>query len=111
MAPTGVSKQTARVLPVARTSYETTTIAFELPTEFVKELGSADALTAKARQALVLQLLRDAEITQGQAAILLGITRYDILDLMAEHHILSGPLTAEEMRQDIENARRFTRQS
>lgn len=95
---------------MARTSFEATTIAFELPTELVQELGSTDALTAKARQALVLQLLRDAEITQGQAAILLGITRYDILDLMAEHHIESGPLTAEEMRQDIENARRFTRQ-
>jgi hypothetical protein len=87
-----------------------TTIAFELPTELVKELGFADALTAKARQTLVLQLLRDAEITQGQAAILLGITRYDILDLMAEHQILSGPLTAKEMRQDIGKARRFARQ-
>jgi hypothetical protein len=89
---------------VAKAAVATTTISFELPTELVEALGSPDALTAKAREALVLQLLRDAEITQGQAAILLGITRYDILDLMAKHRILSGPLTAEEMRQEIENA-------
>ena len=39
-------------------------------------------------------LLRDAHITQGEAAWLLGITRYDILDLMARYSIPSGPQTA-----------------
>jgi predicted HTH domain antitoxin len=84
-------------------------ITLELPEELVASLGTLDEIAGRARKALVLDLLRDARITQGQAAQLLGVTRHDILDLMALHRIPSGPLTAEEMQQDIENARRFTR--
>ena len=84
-----------------------TVVTLELPDELVALLGSSAAAAAQAREALVLRLLRDARITQGQAARLLGITRYDILDLMARDRIPSGPETAEEMRQEIENARRF----
>ncbi|MBI4505237.1 MAG: UPF0175 family protein, partial [Chloroflexi bacterium] len=45
----------------------------------------------------------------GKAAQLLGLTRWDVLDLMARHGITSGPDTAEEMRQDVEQARRVGR--
>ena len=55
----------------------------------------------------MLDLLRDARVTQGEAAILLGVTRYDILDLMVQHRIPSGPETAEEMDQEIESARKY----
>ena len=57
-------------------------------------------LLAGLRESLVLDLLRDAQITQGEAALLLGVTRYDILDLMVRYCIPSGPETAEEMRQE-----------
>src|SRR5215213_1172326 len=85
------------------------TITLELPEDLIVTLGTLDDIAVRARKALILDLLRDAHITQGQAAELLGVTRYDILDLMALHHIPSGPETAEEMEQDIENARRFAR--
>lgn len=85
------------------------TITIELPDDLVAALDSLDGIENRAWKALVLDLLRDAQISQGKAARLLGVTRYDILDLMASHYIPSGPLTAEEMRQDIENARRFSR--
>jgi hypothetical protein len=85
----------------------TTTITLEIPEEIVELLGSAESVAAKAREALVLELLRDAHISQGRAARLLGITRWDILDLMAQHCIPSGPETAEEMREEIENAWRY----
>jgi hypothetical protein len=64
-------------------------------------LGSPEAAAARAKEALVLQLLREAEITQGQAARFLGLTRWDILDLMAEHNILSGPVTPEEVEAEL----------
>jgi predicted HTH domain antitoxin len=53
----------------------------------------------------VIDLLREGRISQGQAARLLGSTRWDILTLMARLGIPSGPETAEEMRQEIEGAR------
>ena len=85
----------------------TKTITLEIPESLVATLDSDTDLVERAWKALILDLLRDAEITQGQAAKLLGVTRYDILDLMAAHCIPSGPRTAEEMREEIENARGF----
>jgi predicted HTH domain antitoxin len=90
---------------MAATRTAARTITIELPEALVATLESLDGIEDRAWKALVLDLLRDAHISQGKAARLLGVTRYDILDLMAQHHILSGPLTAEEMRQDIENAK------
>jgi predicted HTH domain antitoxin len=83
-------------------------ITVDLPDELVALLGSPESAAERVRQSLVLDLLREAEISQGRAARLLGITRWDILDLMARYRIPSGPATAEEMRQEIENARRFS---
>jgi hypothetical protein len=85
------------------------TISLELPEELIASLGTVDEIAGRARKALVLDLLRDAQITQGEAALLLSVTRYDILDLMARYCIPSGPLTAEEAQQDVETARRFAR--
>ncbi len=82
-----------------------TTVTVELPDDLVELLGSAESLAVQARRALVLDLLRQGQVSQGKAARLLGITRYDILDLMAEYEIPSGPLTAEELERDVANAR------
>jgi predicted HTH domain antitoxin len=79
------------------------TITLELPE--VDLLGPPNAIAGRVRESLVLDLLRDAQITQGQAARLLNVTRYDILDLMARHAIPSGPQTAEEAQRDVEAAR------
>jgi predicted HTH domain antitoxin len=84
----------------------TRTLSVEVAEELVELLGSPEAAAAKARQALVLDLLREARISQGRAARLLGVSRWEILDLMAQHDIKSGPETAEETLQDIEVARR-----
>jgi transcriptional regulator with AAA-type ATPase domain len=92
---------------MTETKAKTQTITLELPEGLLAALDSVDGLADRAWRALILDLLRDAELTQGQAAKLLGVTRYDILDLMASHHIPSGPRTSEEMREEIERARRF----
>ena len=79
----------------------------DVPEHVLAELGNAEATAAWARQALVLHLLREAKISQGWAARLLGITRGDIIDLMAKYQVESGPETPEELCQEIENAERF----
>ena len=85
----------------------TCTLTLELPEDLVALLGSPEAAAARAKEALVLDLLREARISQGKAAHLLNISRWDILDLMARHQIPSGPETAAEVRQEITEARRF----
>jgi len=83
----------------------TKTITLELSEELLKLLGSPDAIAERARKTLVLNLLREARISQDQAARLLGVSRYDILDLMARYYIPSGPQTAEEAEREVEAAR------
>lgn len=82
-------------------------ISLELLDELVMLLGTPEAAARQAKQALVLDLLREARIGQGMAAELLGLTRADILDQMTQHHILSGPATAEEASCEIEEMHRF----
>lgn len=88
-----------------------TTVTFDLPDELVALLGSPTAAAAKAKEALVLDLLREARISQGKAARLLGITRWDVIDLMARHQIPSGPVTEEEVRQEIETIEHYLRRA
>lgn len=85
------------------------TITLEIPETILSSLDSREDIAERAWKALVLDLLRDARISQGRAAELLGVTHYDILDLMAEYRILSGPSTPEEARRDVEAARRGMR--
>ncbi len=85
----------------------TRTLALELPDELVALLGPPEAAVAKAKEALVLELLREARISQSQAADLLGVTRWEILERMAEHAIPSGPATPGELDQEVADLRRY----
>lgn len=87
----------------------TRVLSVEVPDELVALLGTPEAAAARAKEALVLDLLREARISQGKAARLLGISRWDVLRLMARHRIPSGPETPEELRQELEAAERFLR--
>ena len=82
-----------------------TTVTLDLPDELLALLGSPEVVAARVRETLVLDLLRQARISQGRAAQLLGLTRWDILELMARHAIPSGPESAEEAQRDVEAAR------
>lgn len=82
-------------------------LTVELPEEIVALVGTTDAAASRARTALVLDLLREGAISQGQAAQVLGLTRWDILDLMGRYAIPSGPETAEDVRREVETMRRY----
>lgn len=63
----------------------TITLTLDLPADLSERLGGEREMSSRMNEALVLQLLREAEISQGLAAQMLGITRWDILNLMALH--------------------------
>ncbi len=83
----------------------TCTLAFELPVELVARLGSPEEVAAKAKEALLLELLRQAQIGQSKAAELLGITRSDLLELMSQHEVPSGLATSQDVDEELETAR------
>src|SRR5919197_1225326 len=79
----------------------THTLSVEVPDELLALLGSPEAAAVRAREALVMELLRDATISQGKAAALLGVGRGELLDLAARYRVPSGPRTAEEWEQEM----------
>ena len=84
-------------------------VVVELHDEIVNLFGSAAAAAIEARQALVLDLLREARISQGRAAELLGLTRAEMLDRMVERRISSGSETVAEFREELASLRRYVR--
>jgi hypothetical protein len=85
-------------------------LRLELPDELMALLGETpEAAASTARQSAVLDLLRHGHISQGTAAHLLGVTRHDIIDLMAAYHIPSGPQTIEELMAEVEAMEQYLR--
>ncbi|HET8523904.1 MAG TPA: UPF0175 family protein [Thermomicrobiales bacterium] len=82
------------------------TITVELPDELFEMTGTSVDVAETARESLVLNLLGEARISQGQAARLLGITRWRLLKLIAQYEVTTGPASAKELHQDIEAGRR-----
>jgi predicted HTH domain antitoxin len=81
-----------------------TKLTFELPDEIVALLGTPQEAAARARELLVIELLRAVEISQGKAAELLGISRVEMLDLVKKYQIASGPQTIEELDEEVSRA-------
>ncbi|MDO8139892.1 MAG: UPF0175 family protein, partial [Candidatus Brocadiales bacterium] len=55
----------------------------------------------KGKEAVVLELLREGKISQGKAAELLEIDRYDLFDLMAKHDVPVIDMTEEELKEEL----------
>jgi predicted HTH domain antitoxin len=67
-----------------------TTLEIALPDEVLHDLSlSRDALTALAREALLVKLYAQGELSSGKAARLLGISRRAFLDLLGQYGISS----------------------
>ena len=85
---------------------DTVVLAVTVPAELIEIIGSKEKAEEQARIALVIELLREVQISEGKAAELLGISRYEMMRLSAKHEIPVGPRTKEELLRDVENAHR-----
>jgi predicted HTH domain antitoxin len=75
-------------------------LELDLPDDVAAELRNED-LTAKVKESLIMELLREHRISQGKAAELLGIHRSDLFPLMTKYQISLIDLTAEELDQEL----------
>ncbi len=75
-------------------------VELELPEELAQALRKED-LASKAREALVMELLREHRISQGKAAELLGINRTELFPLMTRYEVSVIDLTPEELHSEL----------
>ncbi|MBF0344083.1 MAG: UPF0175 family protein [Nitrospirae bacterium] len=74
-------------------------VILEFPVDLPDETLKEQEIFQKVKVTLVLELLRKEEISQGKAAELLGITRYELFDLMAEYNVPMAGFSIEELRR------------
>ena len=77
---------------------------WELPDEVFGEGFQEEMFVAKVKEETAMRLLKERHISQGKAAELLGISRHDLFDLMAQYDIQVVDMTPEEMQQEFQRA-------
>jgi len=75
-------------------------VELELPDELLVALRGED-LAGKAKEALVMELLREHRVSQGKAAEILGIARNDLFALMTKYQVAVIDLSPEELRTEL----------
>lgn len=75
-------------------------LEFELPDEVAAQLREED-MVLKAKEALVMELLREHHVSQGKAAEILNISRHELFDLMTKYQVPVIDLTEEELAAEL----------
>lgn len=68
---------------------------------FVAVPFDSSVLEGGVRRSFVLRLVEDGIVSQGKAAELLGMSRVELLDVMAAHGIPAANYTVEDLRQEL----------
>jgi len=77
------------------------TLELELPDDVAATLGAAE-VAGKAREAFVMELLREHRVSQGKAAELLHVSRADFFPLMTRYRIPVVDLTPDELQKELQ---------
>src|SRR4029450_12250624 len=72
-----------------------------VPEEIINLLGSEDAVRKEAREAFILDLVRRGTVSKGKAAELLGISLWDLPDLIAQYQMPWFSYSQEELESDL----------
>jgi Uncharacterised protein family (UPF0175) len=74
----------------------------ELPEEVVAEFGWHEGeVPRKVREALVMELLRRDHLSEAQAAALLQLDRWELLDVMGRYQVPAIRLSPEELTREL----------
>lgn len=77
-------------------------IEIAVPEEIIALLGSEDAARKEAKEAFVLDLVRRGKISKGKAAELLGMSLWDLPELVAQYQIPWFNYHPEELAKDLD---------
>jgi predicted HTH domain antitoxin len=84
-------------------------IEISIPEEIIDLLGSEDAARKGAHEAFVFDLVRRGTISKGKAAELLGISLWELPELIAQYQIPWFSYSPEDLEKDLETLRKFKR--
>jgi predicted HTH domain antitoxin len=84
-------------------------IEIPVPEEIIDLLGSEDAARQGAREAFVFDLVRRGKISKGKAAELLGISLWELPELISQYQIPWFSYSPEDLERDVETLRQFKR--
>jgi hypothetical protein len=76
------------------------TLELELPDDAAAALADAD-VAGKAKEALVMEILRELRISQGKAAELLRVSPADLFPLMTKYQVSVIDLSPDEVREEL----------
>ncbi len=80
-----------------------------LPEEVVTNLGWREGeVPDRIRETLVMELLRLNRISESQAAAILGLNRWQLVDRMGQHRVPAVHLTRRELEREVAEANRLT---
>jgi predicted HTH domain antitoxin len=80
-----------------------------VPEEIINLLGSEDAARKEAHEAFAFDLVRRGKISKGKAVELLGISLWELPDLIAQYRIPWFNYSPEDQEIDLETLRKFKR--
>ena len=74
----------------------------ELPEEVLAGFGWQETeVPHRVREALVMELLRRDQLSEAQAAALLQLDRWELLDMMGRYQIPAIRMTPEELKREL----------
>ena len=85
---------------------QSATQTIQVPQILVNAWGREESAQQKIVEAAVLELVREGKMSSGKAAEVLGVTRWDFLDLMSVHNVPHANFDAQELARQRDDTRR-----
>jgi predicted HTH domain antitoxin len=81
-------------------------ISFELPESIEKHLAAVSGnVDAAAKEAVVVELYRQGQLSHGTLAECLGISRTEVDSVLTRHGVTEDLLTVAEFREQLQTLR------
>ena len=77
------------------------TVQIEIPEEVIRLIGSEQKVQEEAKEALVMNLVRKGQISRSKAAELLGVSLWDLPQLLARYEIPWFHYRKEDVEADL----------
>ncbi|MFZ1006990.1 MAG: UPF0175 family protein [Candidatus Sulfotelmatobacter sp.] len=84
------------------------TVSFQLPESIEQQLrAQLGDLDAVAKEAALVEMYRQGQLTQFQLATALGITRLQVDGVLKRHHVTEDLVTVEEHNAEMATLRKL----
>lgn len=86
----------------------TLTVELQIPSDAITWLNVSKAELPSALQKLIaLELFREGHISAGKGAEILGVSKWNFIQLLAKHEISYVDLTEDELLADLATMKQF----